>query len=251
MGSVVKLGAAVAFVAIALGIMSGTGYRWGLWELSIAFLMLRYTFYAGCAAAGLGLVGLIFSKQRGVAIATLAVGGIVALNIFMQVQVARSVPPIHDITTDTDNPPQFLRILELRPEGSNSLDYADKKGPAPEGEEGKSYKEIQEGFYTDIKPMFINLELEACHIVATKIAFKQGWEVVNADPDGEPLLIEATDTTFWFGFKDDVVIRITEEGGRCRVDMRSSSRVGTSDVGVNADRILNYMAALKKAPKIS
>lgn len=61
------------------------------------------------------------------------------------------------------------------------------------------------------------------------------------------LIIEATDTTFWFGFKDDVIIRITGDTMSCRVDMRSVSRVGMSDVGVNADRITVYMARLKEA----
>lgn len=251
MGLVVKLGAAVAIAAMALGVMSGTGYRMGWWGLDVAFPMLRYTLYAGGGAAVLGLVGLIFGKHRALSAGTLAVGGLISLMIVMQVLTARSVPPIHDITTDTDNPPQFVKIVELRGEDSNSLDYANKKGPAPEGEEGKSYKEIQEGFYKDIKPLFIKLAPAPCHVVAVKIAFKQGWDVVNADPDGDPLIIEATDTTFWFGFKDDVVIRITNDDGSCRVDMRSSSRVGMSDVGVNADRIMNYMAALKKAPKLS
>jgi uncharacterized protein (DUF1499 family) len=249
MAYVVKAGGLVALIALALGVMSGTGYKMGWWGLDAAFPILSSSFFAGCGAATLGLIGLIFSRQKGLAAGTLAVGGLIALSLMMQYQTAQSVPPIHDITTDTDNPPQFVKILALRPEGSNSLDYANKTGPAPEGEEGKSYKEIQEAFYTDIKPMFIKLALAPCHVVAVKAAFKQGWEVVNADD--EVFIIEAVDTTLWFGFKDDVVIRITEEEGSCRVDMRSSSRVGTSDVGVNADRIMNYMATLKKLPKVS
>ena len=58
--------------------------------------------------------------------------------------------------------------------------------------------------------------------------------------------LEATDTTFWFGFKDDVVIRIQSTGGNTLVDVRSKSRVGESDLGANANRIekyLNHLAA--------
>jgi uncharacterized protein (DUF1499 family) len=63
-----------------------------------------------------------------------------------------------------------------------------------------------------------------------------GWEIAEADAAAGR--IEATDTTFWFGFKDDVVIRIrpAEDGGSI-VDIRSKSRVGMSDVGANAARI--------------
>lgn len=69
---------------------------------------------------------------------------------------------------------------------------------------------------------------------------KLGWEVTIADP--EEGRIEAVDTTFFFGFKDDIVIRLTTPGRhRTRVDVRSVSRVGLSDVGANAARILRFL----------
>ena len=69
-----------------------------------------------------------------------------------------------------------------------------------------------------------------------------GWEVVDADVGTG--VIEATDTTLWFGFKDDVVIRITPTTAGSRIDMRSLSRVGRSDVGANAARIRKFFAKL-------
>ena len=66
--------------------------------------------------------------------------------------------------------------------------------------------------------------------------------IVASDPQSGR--IEATDTTFWFGFKDDVVIRVAPAGDGSRVDVRSLSRVGLSDVGTNAARIRKYLAAL-------
>ncbi len=73
----------------------------------------------------------------------------------------------------------------------------------------------------------------------------RGWEVVAADEAGRR--IEATDTTYWFGFKDDVAIRVSAmPDGMSRVDVRSVSRVGRSDVGTNAKRIREFLANLNK-----
>jgi uncharacterized protein (DUF1499 family) len=80
---------------------------------------------------------------------------------------------------------------------------------------------------------------------AEATARAMGWEIVAAEP-GEGR-IEATDTTMWFGFKDDIVIRIVPEGEGSRLDIRSMSRVGKSDLGKNADRIRKFLAALKEA----
>lgn len=80
---------------------------------------------------------------------------------------------------------------------------------------------------------------------ALRTAKNMGWTIVNSNP-GEGR-IESTDTTFWFGFKDDIVIRITAAGQESRVDVRSVSRVGRSDVGTNAKRIRRFLQKLKKA----
>ena len=78
---------------------------------------------------------------------------------------------------------------------------------------------------------------------ALEAARAQGWEIVDADESQGR--IEATATTFWFGFKDDVVIRIRGAGGGSAVDMRSKSRVGLSDTGTNAARIRDYFDKLR------
>ena len=72
-----------------------------------------------------------------------------------------------------------------------------------------------------------------------------GWDLVASDPASGR--IEATDTTFWFGFKDDIVIRVAAAPGGSRVDIRSLSRVGVSDVGTNAARIRKYLTALRSS----
>jgi uncharacterized protein (DUF1499 family) len=78
---------------------------------------------------------------------------------------------------------------------------------------------------------------------ALAVAQERGWQIVNADQSGGR--IEATDTTRWFGFEDDVVVRLTPWGSGTRVDVRSVSRIGRSDVGTNARRIRRYLDELQ------
>jgi uncharacterized protein (DUF1499 family) len=78
---------------------------------------------------------------------------------------------------------------------------------------------------------------------AVAAAKAMGWDIVASDPAGGR--IEATDTTFWFGFKDDVVVRVTPQPAGSRVDVRSLSRVGGGDLGANAARIRAFLAAVK------
>ncbi|MGZ4877228.1 MAG: DUF1499 domain-containing protein, partial [Candidatus Angelobacter sp.] len=78
---------------------------------------------------------------------------------------------------------------------------------------------------------------------AAAAAHGMKWEMVATDPaQGR---IEATATTFWFGFKDDIVVRIAADGNGSRVDVRSLSRIGKSDVGANARRVRDYLAKVK------
>lgn len=247
MRHLVNLGAVIASVAMAMAVAAGTGYKLGWWDLRMGFDILEWAFYAGAGAAAIGLLGLLFSQRRGVSLLILLIGGAVAAMICLQVMAARSVPPIHDITTDLDNPPEFIAVLDLRKEGENSTDYAGKMAP-PDKETGevRHYADVQRGAYPHIAPAYLDLNEESCFDLAFDTAKGEGWEIVaSSKAEGR---IEATDTTFWFGFKDDVVIRLTmEEEDSCRVDMRSASRIGVSDVGVNAKRIASYMLALEKA----
>jgi uncharacterized protein (DUF1499 family) len=81
--------------------------------------------------------------------------------------------------------------------------------------------------------------------LAERAARAMGWDIVAVAPDD--LRIEATDTTLLFGFKDDVVIRVTANGNGSRVDARSLSRIGGSDLGTNAKRIRSFMRQLAAA----
>jgi len=142
------------------------------------------------------------------------------------------VPRIHDITTDVENPPAFVAIAALRVGVENPSAYA-----------GGATAEAQQKAYPEIKPLHLAAAPADVFKAALAAARGFGWEVAAAVPaEGR---IEVTATSFWYGFKDDVVIRIAAEGQGARVDMRSESRVGRSDFGVNARRVAAFLAALK------
>jgi uncharacterized protein (DUF1499 family) len=145
---------------------------------------------------------------------------------------AKRVPPIHDITTDTDRPPEFVAVLPRRADAPNGVEY-----------EGAEIARQQREAYPDIGPLRLPLAPGEAFARALAAARASGWEIVGADSAAGR--IEATATTAWFGFKDDVVVRIAPEEGGSRVDVRSVSRVGKSDVGANAERIRKYLARLR------
>ena len=230
--ALVALGLAVAFGLLAM--FAGLGSRWGLWHFRTGFNLLRYAVYGGLATLLLSLVAVIQTRPGGsrrglpLALLALALSAMFVLIPWSWQRQARSVPPIHDITTDTDNPPEFVSILPLRADAPNSAAY-----------EGDSIAAQQRQAYPDIRPVVLDLPPERAFQRALDAATDMGWEVVASDPASGR--IEATDQTRWFGFKDDVVIRLTPSGNRTILDVRSVSRVGRSDVGTNAKRIRAYI----------
>ncbi len=134
---------------------------------------------------------------------------------------------IHDITTDTLNPPAFVALLETRRKCPNGADYG-----------GPDVAAAQRTAYPDIRTRELAFPSDIAFQKALEAARKMGWEIVDANAsEGR---IEATATTFLFRFKDDVVIRITPAGAASRIDIRSVSRVGKSDLGANARRIRRF-----------
>ncbi|TNE35638.1 MAG: DUF1499 domain-containing protein [Alphaproteobacteria bacterium] len=238
-------------IALALIVAAGPGTRIGLWDFRFGLTLVRWCVYAGLAAAALGLLdfGASFMTDVGrwSSLLVLLVGGALSLHLIQTASAGRSLPPIHDITTDTQNPPAFDKIVALRADALNSLDYVGTTAPVAYGsEETALVSELQKKAYPDIEPLALSKTRDETMTLVLDLVSARGWELVSADPDKG--LIEATDQTFWFGFKDDVAIRITEnpEGGVI-VDMRSVSRVGLSDLGVNAARVRAFLADLEAA----
>jgi uncharacterized protein (DUF1499 family) len=231
--------AAVAAVLLALGPI---GWRAGWWHFRFAFLTLMpWAGYCGIAALAVAALALLFGRSRiewrgvAVAIVAFAAGLLIAYVPWHYDRVRTTVPPIHDITTDPDNPPAFAAVVAVRTaEDGNPVAY-----------EGSKIATQQRQAYPDIAPLDLALRPDAAFNRALDAAQRMGWTIVAADDTAGR--IEASDRSRWFGFTDDIVIRITPSGSGSRVDVRSSSRLGRSDFGVNAARVRNYLGALRTA----
>jgi len=228
------LGTLAVVVALAV-VASGYGVRFGAWDLRSGFAMLRGGAYAEVAIAVVALVLLLVPRTRargvialGIALVVAGIAGVVPL---AWMQGARSLPPVNDITTDTANPPAFVAILPLRANATVPATYA-----------GNASADLQKQGYPDIAPVIVGDVPTAAFANAMAVARGMGWIIVAADAIAGR--IEATATTPWFGFRDDVVIRIAPEGRGSRIDVRSVARVGRGDFGTNAKRVREFSAAL-------
>jgi uncharacterized protein (DUF1499 family) len=244
-GGMSRIARSLGSLGLVLGILAGLallgagpGYRFGLWPLGTGFAIVRYAAYAGLGAALLSLAGLVlapfYDHRRGMlrALAGLIVGLIVVGVPWSYLRAARAAPPIHDITTDTDDPPALDALLPLR---------AGAPDPAAYG--GQEVAALQHEAYPDIRPLVVEVPTGRAYTLALDAARAQGWRIVATAP--ERRRIEATDRTLWFGFVDDIVVRVTPAGTGSRIDVRSVSRVGKGDLGTNAARIRAYLERLR------
>jgi Protein of unknown function (DUF1499) len=226
----------------ALGVLlAPLGYRLGVWDVRFALLTLvKWATIASLVAfvvCLLAAVGGWMRRQRagrgaasvGVLLSVICAG----VPVYYYAQ-ARRVPPIHDITTDTAHPPAFIALAAARAAAPNGLAY-----------EGAAVAAAQQQAYPDIVPYRSPFPLATLFAQAAIVARDAGWEIVAIEP--QQGRIEATATSLLFGFKDDIVIRITPHEGGSQLDIRSMSRVGRSDVGVNARRIRRFLQRLKTA----
>jgi uncharacterized protein (DUF1499 family) len=232
--------AAVAVVVLALGPI---GWRAGWWHFRFAFqTLMPWAGYCGIAALAVAALALLLGRSRiewrGVAVAVVAfaVGLLIAYVPWHYDRIRQTVPPIHDITTDPDNPPAFTAVIVAAraADGGNPATY-----------EAAKIAEQQRQAYPDIAPLDLALPPDAAFNRALDAAQRMGWTIIAADDRAGR--IEASDRSRWFGFTDDIVIRITPSSSGSRVDVRSSSRLGRSDFGVNAARIRAYLGTLRAA----
>ena len=232
-----KLLIIAGFLSLLLLAVAGPLYRLQWLELGSAFLVLRWAAYVGIGAGILLIVYLIWRRPKGTAgaLTVLAlVASVAAVGIpYLQLQTARSVPPIHDISTDTVNPPEFVAVAPLRADAPNPVAYAGEETAAQQREA-----------YPDIVTYVSAQSAEQLFEKSLQVVEQMGWQLVASDQATGR--IEATDTTTWFGFKDDVVIRIQAQAEGAELDIRSKSRVGRSDVGKNAERIRAFITALDR-----
>jgi uncharacterized protein (DUF1499 family) len=224
------------------------GFRLGLYQFGTSFKLLNYSFYLAVAVLLVGLL-LFFIHRRSKptssrnALIAVAISLIPIVGLGSQVFVASSVPAIHNISTDIVDPPQFRTIADLRGVGTNPLEYRI---------EGGNLGEIQRNAYPDIKTITADIDIASAFDKAVSIAENLGWDIVDKSVDWKTVskneaketIIEATQTTTLWQFKDDIVIRLrsnSQTPNTTYIDLRSVSRIGQSDLGANAKRIQRFV----------
>jgi len=202
----------LGILAVLLLLLSGPGVRLGLWPWQTGFLLLRAAVFAGAGAALLSLIAFLIPRARSMMLLAALALGVAAAAVPLEFQRrARAVPPINDISTAGDTAPAMA--------------------------------EQQRRAYPDVRPLMVPVPPEEAFAKARSAALDMGWDIVSADPAAGRIRAEAT--TPWFGFKDDVTVRVTPQGRSSRIDARSKSRVGRGDAGTNARRIREYLERLQ------
>jgi uncharacterized protein (DUF1499 family) len=232
----------LSVVALGLLVLAPLGTRLGLWQYG--FGLYRLMPASGLVAAAAVILSVVTLARewsqlrlRGFVMLSVALvlGAVLAYLPWQYAHTRRTLPPIHDITTDTDSPPTFSAVLPARAaEHANSVDNRNPQ-----------LAQLQKAAYPDLAPLVTTLPAARAFNEALIVAKSMpGWTVVAADPD--PGRIEASQQSRWFRFTDDVVIRVAGDETGSRIDVRSTSRQGRSDYGVNAARIRAYLSALRK-----
>jgi uncharacterized protein (DUF1499 family) len=236
----------LALAAVVLLALGPIGWRAGWWHFRFAFFnLMPWAAYCGIAAMAIAALAVLFGRrsiagrQIAIGVFAFAVGAAIAYVPWHFDRLRGTVPPIHDITTDWQNPPQFSAVLPSRQaEEANSVAY-----------EGAKVSDQQRQAYPDIAPVDLAVPPAQAFDRALATAQRSGWTVVASDKEAGR--IEATERSRWFGFTDDIVIRVAPAGGGTgsgsRIDVRSESRQGRSDFGVNAARVRKYLAALRES----
>lgn len=242
--------AALALAAALAGL--GPGTKYGLWDYSFALgLMRQLALPLLVATAAAGLVFLLsLWRARGLAVLTLvaflAAGAAAYVPIKMRA-MAMGNPFIHDITTDFEDPPQILAAADAPRKNPPAYD-----GAATVRGSDKTVTQAQMEAFPDIVPLMSDADLDAAVKAARAVVSEMGMKVLAEGPvsdvSGSGWRIEAVATSFWYGFKDDFVVRIRPgSDGGVRVDVRSESRVGLSDLGANAKRVRAFLQKLDAA----
>lgn len=236
-------GFVLSAIAATAAMGAGYGTRAGWWDFGQGFRILRWAAFFGASGAALSIGGAMMARpggrRRGF---VLAVAGIVLGAASFGVpgnwyRMAKLLPLIHDITTDTENPPKFVAILPLRKDAPNPAEYG-----------GPEIAAKQHAAYPDIRPLAVAISPSRAYEVAFETARRMNWRIVEGNPsEGR---IEAVAATRWFGFQDDVVIRVSPAADRGSIlDIRSVSRVGLSDIGTNARRIRDFLKSFSASAK--
>ena len=260
---------ALSLFAILWFAAAAVGTKLGLWNWQFGLGVMTITWgpMLLMAAAGISVLAVIASliksprkKAFMLAFAALLISGLAFGRVAAFGGQAARLPPLHDIQTDWANPIQPSDVLLTAREFTGALNPIVDDPVIDEGANGRwpgmggrrvaevqeeaefdtaTHKSPKETPYPMIAPLRAPVTVEAAYEAALAAVEGRGWTVVTASP--EDASIEATETSFWFGFHDDVMIRIRSEEEYVVIDVRSTSRVGLSDLGANAKRIRNLL----------
>jgi uncharacterized membrane protein len=233
--------------AVVAALVAAIGSATEIWSFRAGLTSLRYLFWAAVAGAVLGLIGLVMARRRAKLLLANLAALVVALGFVLYlgnlVRTAKSVPAIHDVATNLDDLPQFTR-LKVRADNLEKIPDEDKpelKAMPPE----ERWKAVHRAHYGDLRTVRLASPPAETVRRAAALANDRGWDVARVDESAGT--VEATATSRFFRFKDDVVVRVRPApGGGSLVDMRSISRVGASDVGVNAKRVRAFLSDLQR-----
>ncbi len=205
------------------------GLSGAIWLIVALYLVAAYAWMLIQQQLVLSLLSLSAYLNIVLAMIFLSVVGVFIVS-------SQRVPPIHDITTDIDNPPVFTYATELRHAKHNSLQY------------DKTITAQQQKAYPQLQPVIIDVDMEWLRENIPVVVASLGWQSQQQYTLDNKWYVEALDRSALLGFIDDVVLRIQPlDNGKHRVDMRSASRIGVSDLGANAQRISQFFQALDKA----
>ncbi|MES2699205.1 MAG: DUF1499 domain-containing protein [Pseudomonadota bacterium] len=223
-------------LAIVVGLGSLTLARYDIIDKLAGFIGFMSMMMPAAAVAVAGVIALIVARIKKVPSGKAAVGLVLALGLigamyFAVIRPAGAAPALHDITTNVDNPPQFA-TLSLRED--NLIPFASLE----------EWRAAHRQGYPDIAPILIDKNPSEVLADARALAESKGWTIANVDAQG--LQLEATAYAGYLRFRDDVIVKVTPVvDGSSRVDMRSVSRVGLSDLGYNAARIREFLGELQ------
>ena len=228
----------LSYLAVLGFPLSVLGTRLGLFDFRVGFDGLKYTLFLSLAVLLVSVIYAFFKRRTDTASAKHAKLAAIlcllpVLGIGSQIVTAKSLPMIHNISTDTVSPPAFDKVAQIRTDKHNQLAY-----------NAADLAALQQQAYPLVKTLTTTLSKSDAFNRALATAKKMGWEIVDENFDSG--MIEATETTLLWGFKDDVAIRISEQGEQVAVDLHSVSRVGLSDLGANAKRIEKFLKAFAK-----
>jgi hypothetical protein len=242
-------------VSLVIGLAAGIGTRFHWWTYETGLLRIfpfcPYAAIAGIAfAIAWALLALFTNVGTGAAYAvTGLVGSLAIVTIpiydYIMVEVIRGLPPIHDISTDTEHPPPFVALLHERKGASDSADYDGPKLVKTLDGKLATISALQKKYYSDIRSVGVLIPPAKLYARALNAAKAMDWQIVAEVPSTGGGRIEATKTTLLFGVVDDIVIRVKPAGIGARLDIRSKSREGENDLGQNAENIRSFVKKLQ------